>query len=62
MDDTRDLPERRAVKDALRAAGLSVRQVDALLRQGWRGLVGETEAETAELREKLSELRAALHR
>ena len=51
------LPARKDVKAALRQAGLSSRQVDALLRQGWRALVGETQAEAAELREQLDALR-----
>jgi hypothetical protein len=56
----RTLPERRDVKDALRAAGLSNRQVDALLRAGWRGLVSESEAEAAELRDALAALTVAV--
>lgn len=51
------LPDRKDVKGALRAAGLSARQIDALLRHGWRGLVGETQAEAVELREQLDALR-----
>ena len=51
-----DLPDRRAIKAALRDAGLSNRQVKALLGSGWRGLVSETEAETQELRERIEEL------
>lgn len=51
------LPDRKDVKGALRQAGLSARQVDALLRHGWRALVGETEAEAIELREQLDALR-----
>ena len=58
----RELPERKVVKDALRSLGLSNRQVAALLRSGWRGLVGETAGEAAELRDKLAELQAALQR
>lgn len=61
-DPDRIVPERRQVKDALRAAGLSCRQVDALLRDGWRGLVGASEAEASELRDKLEVLQAALQR
>lgn len=56
------VPERKSVKDALRAAGLSNRQADALLRRGWAALVGESQAETAELREKLAALQSALQR
>jgi 3-oxoacyl-(acyl-carrier-protein) synthase len=52
------LPDRKVVKGALRQAGLSSRQVDALLRHGWSALVGETQAETIELREQLDALRA----
>jgi hypothetical protein len=54
------VPERRAVKDALRAAGLSNRQTDSLLRGGWSALVGTSEAEAHELREQLAELTARL--
>lgn len=51
------LPDRKIVKDALREAGLSSRQVDALLRRGWSALVGASEAESAELRDQLAALR-----
>lgn len=51
------VPERRAVKTALRQAGLSSRQVDALLRHGWAGVIGATQAEADELREQLDALR-----
>lgn len=50
------LPERKTVRDALRAAGLSDRQVRALLRDGWRALTSASESEAAELREQLDEL------
>lgn len=60
MVDDRPVPERRAVKAALRAAGLSNRQVDALLRAGWKSLVGESEAENAELRDALAALQATV--
>jgi hypothetical protein len=53
----RAIPERKAVKAALRDLGMSARQVDALLREGWRSLVGETEAENQELRERLADLK-----
>lgn len=56
------LPDRRSVKQALRAAGLSNRQTDALLRRGWAGLVGESQAETQELRERLASLLALAER
>lgn len=56
----RILPARRDVKAALRAAGLSVRQTDALLRDGWRGLVGQSQAETDELRERFERVLAAV--
>jgi uncharacterized protein (DUF1697 family) len=54
------LPERKDVKAALRAAGLSNRQVKALLASGWRGLVSESEAEAAELRDQIEALRGSL--
>jgi hypothetical protein len=54
------LPERKRVKDALRAAGLSARQIDGLLRGGWKSLVGATQAESEELRDELRELAATL--
>jgi hypothetical protein len=53
------LPERKDVKAALRAIGLSNRQVRALLERGWRGLVDETAAENAELLDRIEELRGA---
>ena len=56
MGDRPDLPERKAIKDALRACGLSDRQVRALLAKGWAALVGETKAENVELQERLAEL------
>ncbi len=52
----RALPERREIKQALRVAGLSARQTDALLRGGWAALVGEAQAEAAELREGFERL------
>ena len=42
-------PDRRAAREALRKAGFSSRQADAVLRNGWKALVGEREAEFAEL-------------
>ena len=56
----RDLPERRKVKRVLRDLGMSSRQVDAFLRGGWAALVGETQAEADELREKLAALNCLL--
>lgn len=53
------LPSRKTVKEALRGLGLSNRQVRALLEHGWRGLVTDTEAENAELLDRLEELRGA---
>jgi hypothetical protein len=58
-NDDRALPDRRRVKDALRAVGLSNRQVQAFLRGGWGALVSEAEAEAAELRDQLDQLRGA---
>jgi hypothetical protein len=43
------VPDRKAARVALRALGFSVRQVDALFYAGWRALVGEKDAEIAEL-------------
>lgn len=57
----RTVPPRKAVKAALRSAGLSARQVDALLRAGWRGLVGESAAEVDDLRERFQALAERLH-
>lgn len=56
----RPIPERKAVKSALRELGLSNRQVNGLLRHGWRSLVGETEAELNEVNEALQALRASM--
>jgi hypothetical protein len=55
-----DAPDRKAAKEALRAAGFSNRQIKALLASGWRGLVTEGEAEAAELRDTLEALRGSL--
>ena len=52
----REIPERKAIKAALRSTGLSARQTDALLREGFKALIGATKAENAELREQLEEL------
>ena len=62
MSDAPDraIPERKLTKTALRDLGMSSRQVDALLRDGWKCLVGETQAENDELRERLAELRQKL--
>ena len=51
-----DAPDRKTVKVALRGAGLSSRQVDAFLRGGWRALVGDVQAESDELRDRLARL------
>jgi len=56
------LPERKAVKEALRSCGLTDRQVRALFTRGWSALVGESKAEAEELRERLDELSAGLRR
>ena len=52
--------ERKAVKDALRSAGMSVRAVDALLRGGWAAVVGPEAAETDVLRDRISQLESML--
>ena len=57
-----DLPDRKTIKDALRATGLSNRQIRAFFERGWRGVVPEAEAEAAELREQMAELRESLTR
>ncbi len=57
-----DLPDRKAVKDALRAVGLSNRQARALLAMGWAGLVGERDAELEELKDTLEALSGTVHR
>ena len=54
--NNREIPERKAIKSALRSLGMSNRQVDALLRDGYKKLIGETLAENAELRESLEAL------
>lgn len=56
----RNVPERRAVKQALRELGLSDRQVRALLSGGWKSLVGERDAEVEELKEALADMCASL--
>ena len=52
----RMIAERKVLKAALTQAGLSARQADALLRGGYKLLIGETEAENQELKERLEEL------
>ena len=59
-NNDRALPERKRIKEALRGTGLSVRQVDALLRGGWRLLVGDTQAEADELRDTLEAFKRRL--
>lgn len=64
-NDERTLPERRDVKLALQGRPvpgfkMSQRQIDALLRGGWRALVGESKAEADELREALARFQVAL--
>jgi hypothetical protein len=51
-----EIPKRLEVKRALRLAGLSSRQTDALLRGGWAALVGHSQAEADELREGIDRL------
>lgn len=50
------LPQRADVRKALRAAGLSDRQAKALLREGWQGIVGASEAEVQELRDRIADI------
>jgi hypothetical protein len=54
------LPDRKAVTEALRATGMSRRQIDALYKGGWRTLVGEVQAESDELKETLERLQEAI--
>lgn len=61
MHEDREIPERKAIKTALRELGLSVRQSDALLRGGYKLLVGETKAENQDLRDQLETLAAKIH-
>ena len=56
------IPERKAVKLKLRSLGMSNRQVLAFLRGGWKSLVGETEAENAELNEQITKLMESLNK
>jgi hypothetical protein len=56
MDPERTLPDRRAVRAALRGVGLSNRQADAFIRDGWKAVVGVVKAENEELREALTAL------
>ena len=60
MADSLDMPSRRDVKRVLRDLGLSHRQIDALLRDGWKSLVGESQAEAEELRDQLAALKARI--
>jgi hypothetical protein len=54
------VPDRKAAKIALREAGFSSRQVDALLRAGWRALVTAKDAEIAELEDAVEAMAARL--
>lgn len=55
------IPLRKTVKLALRQhASMSERQVDALLRNGWKGLVGDTQAAEQEEAERTAREAAAL--
>ncbi len=55
-----ELPDRRAVEQALRAAGLSHRQARKFIAAGWSVLVGQIEAERLDLAERLAELQSQL--
>lgn len=57
---TDHLPDRKTVKEALRAIGLSNRQVHALLAKGWAGLVSERDAEVEELKDALESLKGTV--
>jgi hypothetical protein len=56
----RPIPERKHVKEKLRELGMTHRQIDGLLRAGWKNLVGETQAENEELHEQLKQLHETL--
>ncbi len=55
-------PTRPEIERVLREAGLSHRQARKLLSVGWRGVVGERQAESDELKQRLSELEQKLRR
>jgi hypothetical protein len=54
------MPDRPEIERLLRQAGLSHRQARKLLSVGWRGVVGEQQAEHDELKQKLAELEARM--
>lgn len=56
------LPERKALRELLRALGFSSRQSDVIVRACWREVVGIAETEATELRERLEDLENALKR
>lgn len=53
---TENLPPRRDVEHALRAAGLSNRQARKFVSAGWRALVSETEAELEDVKALLEDV------
>ena len=44
-------PPRKEIRAKLRELGMSHRQIDALIRPGWRDLIGESQAEIEEAQE-----------
>lgn len=58
--EQRKIPSRLEIEQALRAAGLSSRQAKKLLAGGWRLVVGDENAEEAELIEHLDEMQKRL--
>lgn len=55
-----ELPDRRTIEAALRAAGLSGRQAKRFISVGWPTLVGEAQAELDELKAELQDLQERL--
>ena len=51
---------RPEIETVLRQAGLSHRQARKLLAVGWKGCVGERQAEDEELRQRIAELEEKL--
>lgn len=55
-----DLPDRRSIERALRAAGLSHRQARKFISAGWPSLVDEARAEVDELQAQLEAMRESM--
>ena len=61
MTEPLDIPSRRDVERAVRAAGLSHRQARKLM-SSWKLVVGEAQAENDELRAELEDLRERINK